>query len=164
MYAPCAIEDLCSLLLSSSSRSSNEDARYDSFQPSEQQILGEFEALHLQSNQDPAGLTALLEDWFTIEDSEIVKLDEIEMILEATTCTTEDQEHQNDPASPTPGSEDLESDSGAQSADLEPSCEQSHKDVLNIEKSMHGLLHITSLLSEDDTSSLLTKVYHIIMS
>ena len=31
-------------------------------------MLGEFEALHLQSNQDPAGLTALLEDWFTIED------------------------------------------------------------------------------------------------
>ena len=62
-----AIEDLCSLLRSSSLRSSNED---DSLQPSEQQMLGEFEALHLQSNQDLAGLTALLEDWFTIEDSE----------------------------------------------------------------------------------------------
>ena len=51
-----ALEDLCSLLRSSSLRSSNED---DSLQPSEQQMLGEFEALHLQ---DPAGLTALLED------------------------------------------------------------------------------------------------------
>ena len=38
-------------------------------------MLEEFEALHLQSNQDPAGLTALLEDWFTIENSEIVKLE-----------------------------------------------------------------------------------------
>ena len=50
------------------------------------------------------------------------------MILDATTCTTDDQEHQNDAASPTPGSEDLESDSDdclEQSADLEPSCEQS---------------------------------------
>ena len=50
------------------------------------------------------------------------------MILDATTCTTDDQEHQIDAASPTPGSEDLESDSDdclEQSADLEPSCEQS---------------------------------------
>ena len=31
------------------------------------------------------------------------------MIWDATTCTTDDQEHQNDAASPTPGSEDLES-------------------------------------------------------
>ena len=54
-----AIEDLCSLLRSSSLRSSNED---DSLQPPEQQNA---EALHLQ---DPAGLTALLEDLFTIED------------------------------------------------------------------------------------------------
>ena len=42
------------------------------------------------------------------------------------------------------GSEDLESDSDdclEQSADLEPSCEQSRKDVLNNEErsSMHGL-------------------------
>ena len=50
----------------------------------EQQMLGEFEALHLQLNQDPAGLTAVLEDWFAIEESEIVKLDEVEMILDAT--------------------------------------------------------------------------------
>lgn len=45
-------------------------------------MLAEFQALHLQLNQDPAGLTAL---WFTIEDSEIVKLDEVEMILDETT-------------------------------------------------------------------------------
>lgn len=44
----------------------------------------------MQLNQDPAGLTALLEDWFTIEDSEIVKLDEVEMILDATTTDNQD--------------------------------------------------------------------------
>ncbi len=38
----------------------------------------------------------LLEDWFSIVDSEILKLDEIEMILDVT--TTDDQEHQNDAA------------------------------------------------------------------
>ncbi len=38
----------------------------------------------------------LWEDWFSIEDSETVKLDEIKMILDAT--TTDDQEHQNDAA------------------------------------------------------------------
>ena len=44
--------------------------------------------------------------------------------------------------------------------------EQSHKDILNsidMKESMRmarSLLHTTSLLSEDDTSSLLTKVYH----
>ena len=79
-----AIEDLCSLLRSSSLRSSNED---DSLQP----CIRAANALRvqgfafLQSNQDPAGLTALVPDWFTIEDSEIVKLDEVEMILDATT-------------------------------------------------------------------------------
>lgn len=100
-YDASAIEDLCSLLRSSSLQSLNED---DSLQPSEQQMLGEFEALDLQLNQDPAGLTALLEDWFTIEDSEIVKLDEVEMILDATTTD------QDNPPSSTPGSEDLECD------------------------------------------------------
>ena len=100
----------------------NED---DSLQPSEQQMLETLRLCILQSNQDPAGLTALLEDWFTIEDREIVKLDEVEIILDA---TTDDQEPQNDAASPTPGSEDLESDADdclEQSA--EPSCEQSQR-------------------------------------
>ena len=53
------------------------------------------------------------------------------MISDATTCTTDDQEHQNDAASPTPGSEDLESDFDdclEQSADLEPLWEQSRKE------------------------------------
>ena len=51
-----AIEDLCSLLRSNSLRSSNED---DSLQPSEQQMLGEFEALNLQSNQQLYWKTSL---------------------------------------------------------------------------------------------------------
>lgn len=161
-----AIEDLCSLLRSSSLRSSNEDA---SLQLSEEQILGEFEALHLQSNQDPVGLAALLEDWFTIEDSEIVKLDEVEMILEKEHHTTDDQEHQSDDTGCDTGcsagsshDEDHETDSDDS---CEQSSEQSRKDILNginIEESMQmvrSLLHTSSLLSEDDTTNLLTKVY-----
>ncbi len=58
------------------------------------------------------------------------------MILDAT--TTDDQEHQNDAASPTSGFEDLEFESDESA---EPSCEQSCKVVLNriyIEENMHA--------------------------
>ena len=44
-------------------------------------------------NQDPVGL-----DWFTIEDSEIVKLDESSR--NDFGCNYYDQKHQNDAASP----------------------------------------------------------------
>ena len=36
----------------------------------------------MQSNEDPGGLAIALEEWFTIEDSEIVRLNEIEIVVE----------------------------------------------------------------------------------
>ena len=45
-------------------------------------MLGDLQSLCVQSNEDPGGLATALEEWFTIEDSEIVRLNEIEIVVE----------------------------------------------------------------------------------
>ena len=45
-------------------------------------MLGDLRSLCVQSTEDPDGLAAALEEWFMVEDSEIVQMDEIEMALE----------------------------------------------------------------------------------
>ena len=49
-------------------------------QPSEQ-VGKELKALCIQLNKDSEGQTAILDEWFTIEYSEIVKLNEVDMIF-----------------------------------------------------------------------------------
>ena len=49
-------------------------------QPSEQ-VRRELKALCIQLNKDSEGPTAILDEWFTIEYSEIVKLNEVDMIF-----------------------------------------------------------------------------------
>ena len=51
-------------------------------QPTEQHMLGDLQYLCVQSNKDPGGLATALEEWFTIEDSKIVRLNEIEIVVE----------------------------------------------------------------------------------
>ena len=45
-------------------------------------MLGYLQSLCVQSNEDPGGLAKALEEWFTIEGSEIVRLNEIEIVVE----------------------------------------------------------------------------------
>ena len=45
-------------------------------------MIGSLQPLCVQSTEDPEGLAAALEEWFTIEDSETVRVDEIEMAVE----------------------------------------------------------------------------------
>ena len=109
------------------------------------------------------------------EDSGIVNLDEVDMILETDKQHTNDREHHSNEAvcsdadcSHTDDNECLGTDFDSddyyeQSSQLR---EQGCRDILNsinIEETMQmvkSLLHVTFLLSEDDTSSLLTKVHH----
>ena len=51
-------------------------------QPTEQHMHGDLQSLCVQSNEDPGGLATALEEWFTIEDSEVVRLNEIEIVVE----------------------------------------------------------------------------------
>ena len=109
------------------------------------------------------------------EDRGIMNLDEVDMILETDNQHTNDREHHSNEAvcsdadcSHTGDNECLGTDFDSddyyeQSSQLR---EQGCRDILNsinIEESMQmvkSLLHVTSLLNEDDNSSLLTKVYH----
>ena len=109
------------------------------------------------------------------EDSQIMKLEEDDMILETEKQHTNDRKCHSDDAgcndadcSHTGDSECLETnfDSDDYYKQSSQFREQGWRDILNninIEESMQmvkSLLHVTSLLNEDDNSSLLTNVYH----
>jgi hypothetical protein len=49
-------------------------------------LIGEFAALQWQAENDPAGLVDVLNDWFDIEDSDIVKQDEVQIALKKKVC------------------------------------------------------------------------------
>ena len=63
----------------------------------QQQTLGELNNLRLLSHQEPDSLTAVLEEWLTIEDDEIIREAEVDMVLEEEQQDrTNDQAHSND--------------------------------------------------------------------
>ena len=93
-----AIQDLCTLLKSTTLQSFDDAASGTDLQQAEQHMIGDLRPLCVQSTEDPEGLAAALEEWFTIEDSEIVRMDEIEMSLEEEQLVRMDQtemEHQH---------------------------------------------------------------------
>ena len=67
-----AIQHLCTLFKSTTLQSFDETASSTDFQQAEQHMLGDLQSLCVQSTEDPDGLAAALEEWFTVEDSEIV--------------------------------------------------------------------------------------------
>ena len=44
-------------------------------------MIGEFIALQWQTENDPAGLADVLNDWFDINDDDLVRQEEVEMAL-----------------------------------------------------------------------------------
>jgi hypothetical protein len=60
-------------------------------------MLGDLRSFCVQSTKDLDGLAAALEEWFTVEHSEIVWIDEIELALEE-----EQQESHSAPDSDSP--------------------------------------------------------------
>ena len=50
----------------------------------------------MQSNEDPGGLATALEGWFTIEDSKIVRLNVIEIVVEEEQQCISNQEFHSD--------------------------------------------------------------------
>lgn len=125
-------------------------------------MLGDLQSLCVQSTEDPDGLKAALEEWFAIEDT--TRMDEIEMALEE-----EQQSSEESPSVLESGSladpetdEDEESDEEIGGESIQPN----RKDILNCTdldeslKMVKSLLQLTSALQEDDTTNVLTKVYH----
>ncbi len=124
----------------------------------QQQMLGDLESLCLQSHNDPDSLTTVLEEWFNIEDSEIIRQDEADMILEGEqqhTTNNLGSQHSNDDA--LEGECDLQADSDTGESDEESSqeMEQSRQDILknvDLDESLQmvkSLLHLTLSLHED---------------
>ena len=108
-------------------------------------MLGE---LCLLSKDDSNGLTAILDKWFIIKDSDIVKLDEVDVIFE--------EKHTSD-RSDNAGSSEADCSLTGNSEYLEQRSyqlgEQEHMDILlnhmDIEETMEtikGLLHVTLML------------------
>ena len=107
------------------------------------------------------GLAAALEEWFTVEDSEIVRMDEIEMALEEEQKHSEESHSVLDSDSPVADSETHSYDEEIDRESIQLNC----TDILNSTdldeslKMVKSLLHLTSSLQEDDTTNMLTKVY-----
>ena len=51
-----------------------------------QDELGNLSALHWLSNNDTDGFSRTLQDWIAAEDDDLVKQDEVEMVLENVAC------------------------------------------------------------------------------
>ena len=155
-----AIQDLCTLLKSTTLQSLDDTA---DFEHANCHLLGDLRSLCVQSTEDPDGLGAALEEWFTIEDNELVRMDEIEMALEEEQCHSEEFQStcivQSD--SPAADTETPSDDEGIDGKLIQPN----RKNILNQTdldeslKMVKSLLHLTSSLQEDGTTNMLTKVY-----
>ena len=103
-----AVEELSSLLqlASLSSQASSQDGN-DQPPPAieREHLIGEFIALQWQAENDPAGLADVLNDWFDIEDDDLVRQEEVEMALEKEqvqpTAGNNENPMENDPSSST---------------------------------------------------------------
>ena len=155
-----AIQDLCTLFKSTTLQSLDETASSTDFQQAEH-MLGNLRSLCVQSTEDPDGLAAALEEWFKVEDSEIVRMDEIEMALEEEQQHSEESHCVLENYSPVA---DSETHSDDEEIDGE-SIQLNRTDILNRTdldeslKMVKSLLHLTSSLQEDDTTNMLPKVY-----
>ncbi len=90
-YSSSAIQDFCALFKSTTFQLLDERA---DLQPIEQRKLGDLQSLCVQSNEDPDGFAESLETWLTIEDDEMVRLYEIEMVMEEEKqCTSHEECH-----------------------------------------------------------------------
>ena len=84
-------EDLCSLMKNASISSAVDDHADSSTQAEHvlmgwQDELGNLSALHWLSNNDTDGFSRTLQDWFAAEDDDLVKQDEVEMVLKNVAC------------------------------------------------------------------------------
>ena len=68
------VEELSALL---SNTFISSDTNYQSGDGADQHVLGELEALCMQSKENPVSMKNTLEEWLTIEDDELVKQDEV---------------------------------------------------------------------------------------
>ena len=132
----------------------------------DQHTLGELEALCLQSREDPGSIADTMEEWFTFEDSDIRKQEEVEMILENELSSIDHESISemnancnsfcyNQDAGPANEMEIVPDQNNLSTYQID---EPSRRDILNnidLEEctDMLGkLLHLTSDLNEDDAS------------
>ncbi len=134
-------------------------------------MIGSLQPLCVQSTEDPDGLET------TLEDSETIRVNEIKMAMEEqqlseqahqTEMTLDErQQHSEDLSDGDPPvdvcyMDDEESDKDEEESDKVPN----RKDLLNssnLDESLvmvRSLSHLTSSLQEDDTTHMLTKIYH----
>ncbi len=132
-------------------------------------MLGDLQSLCVQSNEDPDGFAESLKTWLTIEDDEMVRLDEIEMVMEEEKqCTSHEECHTVLESTSDPPTN---SESGTHTNDESNKelSEVNRKGILNstdLDESLRmveNIMHLTSSLQEDDTTSMLTKVYHTVL-
>ena len=124
-------------------------------------MLGDLRSLCVQSTEDPDGLAAALEEWFTVEDSEIVRMDAIEMALEEEQQHSEESHGVLESDSPVADSETHSDDEeiDGESIQLNLTDILNRTDLDESLKMVKSLLHLTSSLQEDDTTNMLPKVY-----
>ena len=166
-----AVEELSSLLQHAtiSSQPSSQD---DNDQPppaiGREHFIGEFVALQWQAKNDPAGLVDVLNDWFDIEDGDLVKQDEVQMALEredvqptAGNDGATETPMEIDPSSvdipPDPLSADDDSDS-----EVQPLTRMEALNSVNITEGIEmveKVIQIMSSLDEDEATYMLTRVY-----
>ncbi len=136
----------------------------------ENHYLGEMSTLNLLAKNDTDQFRNTIQDWFTIEDNDIVKNDEVEMVLQneigLEKKDLEESDVEESVQEPAFDDLELEPDSIDDISDGEmPPPTVTRKDILNqvdlnealqMAKKLHEMM---AKLGEDDTSHLLTTVY-----
>ena len=130
-------------------------------------FLGDLSALHSLAKNNTDQFKNTVQDWFTVEDNELIKKDEVEMVLRNEIDTSSLGESNAEESAQEPAFDEscmeLEPDSSDDSDEIPPT--STRKDVLNsvdldealqMAKKLHEVM---AQLGEDDSSHLLTTVY-----
>ena len=166
-----AVEELSRLLqlATLSSQASSQDGN-DQPPPAieREHLIGEFIALQWQAENDPAGLADVLNDWFDIEDDDLVR-QEVELALEKEqvqpTAGNNENPMEIDPSSSSDMTmlpEDSSDPDDDSDSEVQPLTRTEALNSVNITEGIEmakKLLQIMTSLDEDEASHMLTRVY-----
>ena len=132
-------------------------------------MIGEFIALQWQFENDPAGLADVLNDWFDIEDDDLVRQEEVEMALakEQVQPTAGNNENpmEIEPSSDSDMAmlpEDSSDPDGDSDSEVQPLTRTEALNSVNVTEGIEmakKLLQIMTSLDEDEASHMLARVY-----
>ena len=160
-----AVEELSSLLqhVTINSQLSTQDEN-DHPPPAigREQLIGKLVALKDQAQNDPAGLAGLLNNWFDIEDDDLIRHEEVEIELEqenvqpAIEDTMETEPSSSTEMVPPENTSDPEDD------EIQPLNRMEALNSVNITEGIEmvkKVLQMMAVLGEDEASHMLTTVY-----